>query len=362
MLALLRGNGKPLFLPIHDPKQNTKGRRTAMDTPLISIIVPIYKVEPYLRKCLDSIVHQTHRNLEIILVDDGSPDNCGTICDEYAAQDCRIKVIHKPNGGVSSARNAGLAEVTGEYIGWVDPDDWVELDMFEYLITNLLSAGADIAVCGYYDQFREKCAERSPGEKQILEKESALAALLEDRIIHTGLWNKLWSASLYDGLLFPNSRTYEDLAVIHRLFLRASKTICLPQSKYYYFHRPKSILDDTSLSSRINSYLAAKDRLNELAPAFPQFLPALESACVASATTVWGCYLANPKDERQRYAAEIKEISEFCKLHWKNSSKNVSIGLAGRAVIPLTPYPRLFAFAMARAISVLFGIRHGRSM
>ena len=99
----------------------------------ISVIVPVYKVEPYLRKCLDSIVGQTHRNLEIILVDDGSPDNCGAICDEYAARDERIKVIHKENGGVASARNAGLAVASGDYIGWVDSDDWIETDMMSQL-------------------------------------------------------------------------------------------------------------------------------------------------------------------------------------------------------------------------------------
>ena len=99
-----------------------------IETPLISVIVPVYKVEPYLRKCVDSIINQTYKNLEIILVDDGSPDNCGVICDEYAAQDSRIRVIHKENGGVSSARNAGLDICTGDYIGFVDSDDWIESD------------------------------------------------------------------------------------------------------------------------------------------------------------------------------------------------------------------------------------------
>ena len=99
--------------------------------PKISVIVPVYKVEPYLRKCLDSIVNQTYRNLQIILVDDGSPDNCGKICDEYAARDRRIEVIHQENGGISAARNAGLNLADGDYIGWVDSDDWIEPEMYE---------------------------------------------------------------------------------------------------------------------------------------------------------------------------------------------------------------------------------------
>ena len=114
-----------------------------MDGSKISVIVPVYEVEPYLRKCLDSVVNQTYQNLEIILVDDGSPDKCPAICDEYAARDERIQVIHKENGGVASARNAGLERVTGDYIGWVDSDDWIETDMFEYLLENAEKFGAE---------------------------------------------------------------------------------------------------------------------------------------------------------------------------------------------------------------------------
>ncbi|HEY8803664.1 MAG TPA: glycosyltransferase, partial [Clostridium sp.] len=104
-----------------------------MQNPLISIIVPIYKVEVYIRNCVDSILNQTYKNLEIILVDDGSPDNCGNICEEYSSKDKRIKVIHKKNGGLSSARNAGLDIASGEYIGFIDSDDWIEGDMYESL-------------------------------------------------------------------------------------------------------------------------------------------------------------------------------------------------------------------------------------
>ena len=119
----------------------------------ISIIVPVYKVEPYLRKCLDSIVGQTYQKLEIILVDDGSPDSCGAICDAYAARDERIRVIHKENGGVASARNAGLDAATGDYIGWVDSDDWIEADMFECLLKGAEDYDADIVVCGREDSY-----------------------------------------------------------------------------------------------------------------------------------------------------------------------------------------------------------------
>ena len=116
----------------------------------ISVIIPIYKAEKFLDKCIGSVVGQTYENLEIILVDDGSPDNCPAICDSWAEKDSRIKVVHKENGGLSSARNAGLDVVTGEYFGFIDSDDWIEKDFFEFLITNALKENADISRCGLY--------------------------------------------------------------------------------------------------------------------------------------------------------------------------------------------------------------------
>ena len=115
--------------------------------PKVSIIVPVYKVEKYLRKCIDSIINQTLKDIEIILVDDGSPDNCGKICDEYAAKDTRIKVIHKENGGLSSARNAGMEVAEGEYIGFVDSDDWIETDYVGELLFCLIQSESDMAIC-----------------------------------------------------------------------------------------------------------------------------------------------------------------------------------------------------------------------
>ena len=115
---------------------------------LISIVVPVYKVEPYLDKCVSSIVNQTYKNLEIILVDDGSPDNCPVMCDAWAEKDNRIRVIHKPNGGLSDARNAGMSAATGELIAFVDSDDWIAPDMYEKLYHRLTEDGSDIAACG----------------------------------------------------------------------------------------------------------------------------------------------------------------------------------------------------------------------
>ena len=116
---------------------------------LISIIVPVYKAEKYLRRCVDSILAQTYQNIEVLLIDDGSPDNSGEICDEYAEKDSRVRVFHKPNGGVSSARNLGLKEAKGDYIGFVDADDYIDKTMYEVLLCNLIKENSDISICSY---------------------------------------------------------------------------------------------------------------------------------------------------------------------------------------------------------------------
>ena len=152
-----------------------------MSEPKISVIVPVYKVEPYLRKCLDSIAGQTYQNLEIILVDDGSPDSCGSICDEYAVQDKRVRVIHKENGGVSSARNAGLAAATGDWIGWVDSDDWIEPDLYSYMLEKVREYGADIAVCSRTEVYPDRKVVRGWGEDLVMGREDALSLLLFKR-------------------------------------------------------------------------------------------------------------------------------------------------------------------------------------
>ena len=127
-----------------------------MEKPLISIIIPVYKVEKYLEKCIKSVLDQTYKNLQIILVDDGSPDNCGNICDNYAKIDNRIEVIHKANGGLSEARNVGLKVARGEYIGFVDSDDYVSNEMFENLYNTLISNDVDVSICNFYTVINNK--------------------------------------------------------------------------------------------------------------------------------------------------------------------------------------------------------------
>ena len=205
----------------------------------ISVIVPVYKVEEYLDRCVKSIVEQTHKNLEIILVDDGSPDNCPAICDSWAEKDRRIKVIHKENGGVSSARNAALDAATGDFIGFVDSDDWIENDFYELLMKSLAENGSDIAFCGY-------CVVERSGEKKGYK--NLLDSSICDRnrylynVVSGGdggfIWNKLFRAKLFDGVRFSDKIVYsEDLLFNFVISQKAGKISFVNEEKYNYFHK-----------------------------------------------------------------------------------------------------------------------------
>ena len=211
--------------------------------PSVSIIVPVYSVEPYLRKCIDSIIKQTYKNLEIILVDDGSPDSCGDICDEYAARDERIIVIHKQNGGLSDARNAGLDVAKGDYVQFVDSDDWIEKDCCETAIQKASIFHADIVCFGYLESFPSgrdvKHVVESSGERNKLELVKELVS--GEGVIRDYVWNKLFRRNLLDGIRFPKGRCFEDMDVTYKLFHRAYKIYTVNTIFYHYIRRSGSL-------------------------------------------------------------------------------------------------------------------------
>ena len=211
---------------------------------LISIIVPVYKVEKYLDRCIDSVLAQTYANIEVILVDDGSTDRCGKMCDEYAKNDNRVKVIHKTNGGLSDARNAGLDIATGDYIGFVDSDDYIAKNMFEKLYQAILETKADMSMCGV---------------EQIDEKNTKLITESLPDDVTTGIdvmnykinsvkgwlyivsWNKLYSNNLFQELRFCNGKLHEDEFIANKILFRCNKIACISDRLYFYFRRSDSI-------------------------------------------------------------------------------------------------------------------------
>lgn len=203
----------------------------------ISIIVPVYKVELYLEKCIDSILVQTFKDFELILVNDGSPDRCGEICDKYAKKDSRIKVIHKENGGQSSARNKGLDISKGEYIGFVDSDDWIEPEMYQILYDLIIFNNADVAVCDAKYITNLKIEQKEVEiEKRILESnEEVLKALFEEKYLLWSPWNKLYKKNKIKDIRFLEGRIYEDVPFLIEYFNEVKKAVYINKKLYNYF-------------------------------------------------------------------------------------------------------------------------------
>ena len=176
---------------------------------VISVIVPIYNVEEFLDECIQSIVDQTYQNLQIILVDDGSPDRCGEMCEDWARKDKRIEVIHKKNGGLSDARNAGLAEATGEFIAFVDSDDWIESQMYEVMLQTLINENADIVACGIIDSYSNKKVIHSM-PYSVGTPEKFLQMIYQDTTFPVATWNKLYRRKCWQHFEFPKGKICED--------------------------------------------------------------------------------------------------------------------------------------------------------
>lgn len=211
---------------------------------LISVIVPVYNVEAYLSRCVDSILDQSYDNLEVILVNDGSTDTSGAICDAYAAKDSRIRVIHKENGGLSSARNTGIDAATGEYLTFVDSDDWIEAEAYGPMLALMEKNGAELVCGGRYD-VNGKTGERKVGlcprkEECITGEEMVGRAFLWDGC-DSSVCDKLFHRSLFDSFRFPYGKVSEDVATTYKIVLQAERVVMWDKPVYNYYHRPGSI-------------------------------------------------------------------------------------------------------------------------
>ena len=217
----------------------------------ISVIVPIYKVERYIYKCIESICNQSYSNLEILLIDDGSPDYCGAICDEFAKKDSRIKVFHIQNSGQSHARNVGLSVATGDFIGFVDGDDWIHEDMYERLLTTAIEKRADIVECNFIGR-KEKLPDKiEEGIKVVLDTHDAIIRQLDwsitSRYPSTSVWSKLFRRICIEGLFFPDGKIHEEFSFLCEAFLNADK--------YVYFNKclyERTLRDDSTTAEKFS--------------------------------------------------------------------------------------------------------------
>lgn len=246
-----------------------------VDTAKISVIVPVYKVEPYLDKCVSSIVNQTYKNLEIILVDDGSPDNCPAMCDAWAEKDSRIRVMHKTNGGLSDARNAGMAVATGELMAFVDSDDWIVPDMYEYLYQRLTEDNSDIAACGVQMVWEDKTPSRMLTQEGncVLNQEEAMRAIIEESWLKQPVWYKLYKTALVRDILFPVEKYHEDVFWSYQAVGSAKKVSVSDHVGYYYLQRGGSIMGAGYSLKRLDAVEAKVQRCAYIQERFPALLP-----------------------------------------------------------------------------------------
>ena len=227
-----------------------------MEGDLISVILPIYRVENYLTQCIESLIIQTYKNIEIILVDDGSPDSCPVICDEYALKDSRIKVLHKKNGGVSSARNEGLKASSGVYVYFMDPDDMVVPRFLEYMYQTMVTEACDMAVCAFTsdeEQFQRDCRKDALCEQTTIGKSELLKKVAFSWDVAGYTWNKLLKRSLIGELRFDESvHMNEDQLFTLQYASRVKKAVLVQDSLYYY-----RVLDTSAMNQKWNDRKAS---------------------------------------------------------------------------------------------------------
>lgn len=293
---------------------------------LISIVVPVYKVEKYLPKCVDSIRMQTYKNLEIILVDDGSPDNCGMLCEQYAKEDARIKVVHKPNGGLSDARNAGIEIATGRYISFVDSDDYIHPQMIELLLEAIEHENADLSVCSW-KKIRE--GEKVDYKEYIVEQykstdgrniQSVYFEQSDLRVTYTVAWAKLMKRELYDNIRYPKGLLHEDEYTTYKVLYKADKIAYIDAPLYYYLSRENSIMGDFKAArfAIFGAYLERVEFYND----HMEYNLAKRTLLLAVHMLVQYYEWMNKENEQSmgmfnKYYSECRRVYKEYKNHWQ---------------------------------------------
>ncbi len=281
---------------------------------LISIVVPVYNVEKYLPRCVESLLAQTYENIEVILVDDGSPDGCPSLCDGFARRDSRVRVLHQENRGVSAARCAGIEAAAGEYIGFVDGDDYVEPDMYTFLHDLMMRTGADIAQCGFDQVNGERVTSNATHEEKLVTGREAIKGVLNGGIVWASLWPKLYKMELFDNKKLDfGLRISEDGLANYYLFRDAKAVAFSDMEKYHYVARPDSALRQTYPAYWITDPFKFFDQAAKEEGAASELAPAIRAGrlkhCLSHAMYI--LYLDLNREYLDGLMAEIKAGKSF---------------------------------------------------
>lgn len=284
---------------------------------LISVVVPVYNVEKYLKRCIDSIKAQTYKNLEIILVDDGSPDSCGKICDKYASDDGRIKVIHKENGGLSDARNAGINIASGKYITFIDSDDYITHNCVEVLYNAIIFNDSDISIGLHVIEYdNKKTSYRYVNQKNtVIDSKKALEKILYDEGLDVSAWGKLYKLDLFDKIRFPKGRLYEDSATTYKLVDKAKKISLVNKYIYYYAIRKNSISSCNFNEGKMDLVYSTKEMTDYIQQKYPELINGCERRLMYAYLSTL-TQLAKSQ-EQKKYVDTKKVLMEYIKTNGK---------------------------------------------
>lgn len=271
--------------------------------PLISIVVPVFNVEAYVERCMISLISQSYENIEIIMVDDGSTDQSGKICDKYKEKDTRVKVIHKSNGGLSDARNIGIEQASGKYLSFVDSDDWVAKDYIAEMYQIMNQTGCDIVCCRFQRISKEENTKSKTDEVcKVYFKEEAIKQLLYQNI-STSVHGKLYKTDLWSDVKFPVGKLYEDVETLYFIFNKCVKVSCTPRILYFYYIRNDSIVNQKFSVKKIDYVENCKRLLESVKLDYPQF----ENAAVSR--LMWAeIHVLVHMDEPNEYFSEYQML------------------------------------------------------
>jgi glycosyltransferase involved in cell wall biosynthesis len=308
------------------------------EKPMISIIVPVYNDETYLAQCFDSILNQTFTNFEIIAINDGSVDESGTICKAYAKMDNRIKVVHQKKKGVSAARNLGIASATGDYIGFVDGDDYVEMDMYEKMYQACKKTGSNISICKLGREIdgrlRNELNEYYTREMSNME---AMKELFKGNLYRFSLCNKLFDKKCFTGITFPEGRIHEDLSTTYRLFANAEKVVYLNYIGYIYVKRKDSILTKSYYEKRLDAFIGWEEIIAFMDQKYPKL------SNIVNCSYTYNCvdqmfYILNQVEDRKNRRQYLRVIQASIRNNYKNTRKNTILSYHYKFIVTLMNY------------------------
>ena len=290
-----------------------------MNKDLITIIIPVYNVELYLNRCIESVINQTYKDIEIILINDGSTDNSEEICNKYAKRDKRISVINKKNGGLSDARNVGIDYSSGNYLFFLDSDDWLSKNAIEILYNNIIKYNADISIGTLKDVFSfDKLVYSNYKDLvSLYSKEEALENLMYMHGFGNSACGKLFKSSLFNNIRFPYRKLYEDLATVYKIFSKSDKAVLIDSEIYFYYQNIYSIMHKKYNVNRLQALHFAKEEYNFIFKNFKEILPSaryrlfFECVCVMNDMPFF-CkdkkFVYNLLKEHRKYVVNDKKI------------------------------------------------------